>query len=200
MKKACFLSLLAKRAVFIAFGALIGVSFTFSLSSGPVWGATGCNESLIQTEKSLRKVYFALRYSDSNCHYDARTLSRYAARAYLAGRFAETLWATSLGLSRAGDDDIRLELLLYQGLAYVDLGRYEEAIVPLKKAGFPEKTPKDGLISQRAHMALIEAYFRKGKKSVDENVKYLVNSFYYRYPESPYKQLVQQWYRNETGA
>lgn len=178
------------------FSVLCGAYLIFP-SLQPAW-SNNCNAGLIETEKSLRTIYFALRYSDSQCHYDGEILAQYASRAYLAGRYSESIWAATLGLTRSKDEATQMRLHLYQGLSYSDMERYEEAIAHLKKAGFGETGKADPLISQRAHMALIEVYYLKSRK-VDSNVEYLVNSFFYRYPQSPYTVFIQEWYKKHKA-
>lgn len=120
----------------------------------------------------------------SQCSYKGSTYLEMGKRSLLAGRSAEANWfAQKAKTAKAGP-----EAFLLEGNAMIALGRYEEAIIALKRID-----PNSRKYTEQAHLLLIKAYYLKANKTKDKNVLYLVSLFDKMYPDSDYQNLLKQW-------
>lgn len=150
-------------------------------------------ESDFSSRKNLAEIYRQLRQARNRCAVESYLAV--ASRALVAGRLAESLWSATVGLqNKPLTQRQKQELLLLQGHAYHEMGRFEEAITALRKVAFNEQSSDD--LAQQAHLLLIKAYFSKAGNHADANVKYLINLFRNRYPKSPYLTGLLSWLQN----
>ncbi len=127
----------------------------------------------------------------------AESYIEFSSRALLAGRLAETVWSAAQGLQLSGLNQKQEQQLNHlRGNGYLEMGRYEEAIIYLRKSAFAEKSDKD--LSQQSHLLLIKAFYAKAGNKVDSNVQYLTNLFKNRYADSKYLPGLISWLQNPT--
>lgn len=184
-----------KRTIFHTIVALFAAITAFSQAD-----AASCSGDFINTEKNLFKIYQKLQKNHSRCKYSGKTFLNYAQRAYLAGRYGESLRAVEYGISQKNPHSIQMQLRYMQGLAFLGRGRNEEAISSLKKVAM-KKSPvaaKELETRQRAHLALIEAYYAKSNNKNDKNVQFLTHLFRRRYPQSRYLPILEKWFKSSS--
>lgn len=170
----------------MSMGARVAIIVFFAMAFSAF---AGC-PSQWQGKKDLKQVYRDLRKTSKVCR--ASVYNEYAARALLAGRFAESLWATKQGLqSKKIAANLEQELKIVQGSVFTQMGRYEEAISTLKEVAFDGKGNPH--LVQKAHLMLIRAYYDKAGQKRDSNVIYLVNLFRNRYPSSDLLAALEKW-------
>lgn len=144
----------------------------------------------ISTKKQKIAIIFHKLKNKSSC---VEELSQYALYAALAGRLAESIWASTKALQEKKlKREMEQKLYYTRGYAYYLANRQEEAIQDLKKAAFAHKAEES--LAQKAHLLLIASYFAKAKDQFDVNVHYLVKLFLKKYPTSEYKPNLLTWY------
>jgi len=154
-----------------------------------------CSEEFIHTEKNLNQIYNKIRTHSARCNFSADLFLQFAEKTILAEHFSEALWSSNMGISqlKAKNGNIYYLLLLAKGEAYLGLKRYEESISTLKIVAFSETIGTN--ISEKAHLSLINAYFKKKEDQLDKNVIFLVNLFLTRYPESRFSENLYIWFK-----
>ena len=160
--------------------------------------ADPCSGDFIATEKSLFKIYMTLRKNSAKCPYTGIDFLNYGTRAYLAGRYGESLWATEHGMAQKNPESVKMQLIYTRGLAFLGRGRNEEAITTLQEIAMQKGEVSGAQLEtrQRAHLALIKAYYARSGDKNDDNVLFLARLFRERYPQSRYLPVLDKWIKS----
>jgi len=172
---------------------IIILLLAFAPLTGALFAQRECNPSPIGSGKALQKLYYELRALEKECKIDPMFLLKYAQRAYLAERYNEAIWASESALKyKTADTTSDLILRYTLGLSYIEKGRIEEAIITLRVVTENNSSADlHRIFHQKAHLALIKAYLTKAGGKVDQDVRFLANLFFHRYPKSSYTALLE---------
>jgi hypothetical protein len=153
-----------------------------------------CSPEFINSEKDIQKSYKLIQKTVSKCNLKTKDFLNFSKQAFLAGQYSMAIWSSKTGLAQSHENSgAGLELGYFLGISYLEKDRFDEAIKTLKEIVFdPGWQNRETDLIQKAHMALVEAYYRRNNKN-DENVKYLVRLFKNRYPSSSYLFTLRSW-------
>jgi len=157
-----------------------------------------CTPLTSKSEKELLESYHTLRDRRESCHFQPEDYLGISKRAFLTEQYTVAIWSAKTGLGQSAKNSlVWLELNYFLGISYLKKDRLEEAIETLKEIVLaPDWQKKDADLVQKAHLALVDAYFQRAGKS-DENVKYLVRLFKNRYAKSAYLYTLRNWNANK---
>lgn len=157
--------------------------------------AGSCSSRFLFKEKKVRSLYFQVRKQEKKCSFTAQFYLDLSKRAYLAQEYSIAIWAAKKGLSVSGQKKgiTNRELTYYLGISFLEKDRLEEAIRSLQKIVQENPRQKElREVTQKSHLALIEAYYRKKGKNKDD-ILYLVHLFYNRYGTNGYRGNLRFW-------
>lgn len=164
------------------------------ISAQPVLAAGNCDEKELDKEKNVIRKYLSIK--QNTCRLAPAYLLNLSKEAYVSGNYAIGIWAIRSVLATQKKHDINemAEFYYYLGLSYLGKERNEEAISVLKKIVFSDTPEKlDNIILQKAHMALIQAYFQDDPRKNDKDIDYLIRLFKNRYKDSTLLYAVYDW-------
>ena len=158
--------------------------FAFMITNAAIWA---CKTFRADEYDSLTKAYLDLRFSKVLCKLTAKDYFALASRAIVAQRYSEVHWMSK---KAPIDSKFHNRIQILKSHALREMGRYEESITELKSI-LKRRTKEEE--SQKAHLLLIKAFYKKDNMTLSKNVKYLISLFNRRYPDSSLKTLLAKW-------
>jgi len=161
--------------------------------------ANPCALDGIKSERDIQKSYQFIKKKALSCQIHPEEYLDFTKQAFLAEQYSLAIWSSKKGMEHTGKKpEIHDELNYFLGISYLENGRFEDAIKTLRQIVFQESSKKKySELIQKAHLALIEAYFKRSQKQ-DENVNYLIRLYKNRYADSGYLFTLRSWNANAS--
>lgn len=177
-----------KFRVFLFFIFIPGIS---------IYAKAPCSLEFVSSEKNIKKSYEKIRKISSKCTVTGKNYLDFSKRAFLSEEYSLAIWSSETGLKNCLENSgICLELNYFLGISLLKKKRPEDAIGVLRKLVFdPMWQNKEHELIQKAHLALVESYYQRGKRR-DENTRYLIELFKNRYATSHYLFTLRSWNTN----